>query len=114
MAEISGTFHISGGQQNFGGANPSFTQINYYQPGHAAEFREIISLLRRRVADFADPESAQERIAAIERGLAHGEMPDKPAVRDALEGLAGLVTTGTTLADAIDKAIGLLAEHWPF
>lgn len=119
MAEPSGTFHISGGQQSFGAGNPSFYQVNHnhhhdHRSGYAGEFGEIVSLLQRNLAAFADQPSAREQLSVIEQGLARGGAAEQPAVRTALEMLAAQVAAGTTLGDAITRAIDLVARHWPF
>lgn len=119
MAEPSGTYHISGGQQNFGAGNPSFSQVNHnhhhdHRSGYADEFGEVLALLQRNLETFADQPSAREQLGVIERELARGGAGDQPAVRTALEMLAGQVAAGTTLADAITRAIDLAVRHWPF
>lgn len=114
MAEISGTFNISGGQQNFGGDGVRMSQTNVYAAQPREELTRLLADLRQHLSAFPDPAAASQQIVVVERALARPEPADEPTVRGALETLAGQVNAGTALADAIAKAVNLVVQHWPF
>lgn len=109
-----GNFTISGGIQNFGGTNTN-QQSNVYQSAEREQFQELLDLVKAHATEFRDGSLAADQIVLIERQLAH---PDPAAggarVRGALEALAGNVNAGSTLAEALARAVGLVMAHWPF
>jgi hypothetical protein len=112
--ERSVQFHttIHGGQQAIGSDSASFVQHNYANPA-GSEFEELVRTLRDNLATFSDPTRAAEDVVVIEEAVA-ARAPDKSPVLAALERLAALATAGTTVGEAIAKAIGLVTRFWPF
>jgi len=94
------TFHIgsvSGGQNDFGGHDNTFNQVN--QGIDAATVAGLLSRLRTRLDDFADPRAAEQALEIVELEPRGGR------AQHALQELMSYVRPGTEALTAMTALV---------
>ena len=94
------TFHIgsvSGGQNDFGGHDNTFNQVN--QGMDAAAVAGLLSRLRTRLDDFADPRAAEQALEIVE------QEPRGGRAQHALQELMSYVRPGTEALTAMTALV---------
>lgn len=103
MPDEKPTFHIgsvSGGQNDFGGHDNTFNQVN--QGVDAAAVARLVTGLRGRLDDFADPHAAEQALQIVD------EEPHGPRVQNALRELLRYVRPGTEAVTAVTALVAAL------
>jgi len=97
------TFHIgsvSGGQNDFGGHDNTFNQVNQLNQGtDAAAVAGLLSRLRTRLDDFADPRAAEQALEIVE------QEPRGGRAQHALQELMSYVRPGTEALTAMTALV---------
>ena len=94
------TFHIgsvSGGQNDFGGHDNTFNQVN--QGIDAAAVAGLLSRLRTRLDDFSDPRAAEQALEIVE------QEPRGGRAQHALQELMSYVRPGTEALTAMTALV---------
>lgn len=117
-SEPSNTFNVTGynSQMAVGSPNSTFYQHNLLGEHTAGEeFRRILEEIQQRLDELSDREQAHQQLIVIKQELDRkAAEKDKNKVQQAIDKLLTLVTSGSNLAEAIQKAALIVARYWPF